>query len=236
MARLSRLTIPGVPHHVVQRAIDRRAVFLDETDFRAMLGDLADACRQEQVAVHAYVLMPDRFHLVCTPATETALSRAMQALGRRYVRRFNRRYARSGTLWEGRFRSTVFDADDALLDVMRYVETEPARSATAGAVAGDASAYPWSSMGHHLGLRRDPLIEDAAPFWALGNTPYERQAAYRNLCATPVDAGRMEQIRVATERGWPLGSSRFVAELADKTTRRLAPLPAGRPRSRHPAP
>ncbi|BAP90169.1 transposase [Burkholderiales bacterium GJ-E10] len=230
MARLSRLSIPGFPHHVVQRAIDRRTAFLDEADFRAMLGDLADACDQEAVSVHAYVLMPDHFHLVCTPEGPSSLSRAMQAVGRRYVRRFNRRHARNGALWEGRFRCTVLDADDYLLDVMRYVETEPARSA----LLGDAAAYPWSSMAHHLGMRVDPLIRDAPRFWALGNTPFERQAAYGRLCAVPMDAERMQRIREATHHGWPLGSPQFVAGLAEKTSRRLTPMTPGRPRLREP--
>jgi len=129
MARLARLAIDGCVHHVLQRGLDRRAVFRDETDFARMRADLGELCREHAVALHAYVLMPDHFHLLATPRAAADLSRLMQALGRRYVRWFNRRYERAGTLWEGRFRSTVVKPAPHLVDCLRYVE--PIRRARA---------------------------------------------------------------------------------------------------------
>jgi putative transposase len=226
MARLARLALAGCVHHVLQRGLDRRAIFRDETDFRRMLSDLGELCRQHALALHAYVLMPDHFHLLVTPEDAAGLSRTMQTLGRRYVRWFNDRYARSGTLWEGRFRSTILEPAVYLLDCMRYIELHPARSA----LVEEASSYPWSSLAHHLGRQSDPMITDHAQFWALGNTPFERQAAYARMCAMPCDAAVLERIRKDTHRGWPLASDAFIETLRRSTERRLVRRPVGRPR------
>ncbi len=226
MARLPRLAVAGCVHHVVQRGVEGRPIFRDAADFRRMQVDIADLCRAGGLAVHAYVLLPDRFHLLATPAEAPALSRTLQALGRRYVRAFNQRHGRTGTLWEGRFRSTLIEPETCLLDVMRYIELAPAR---AGLVA-DAATYPWSSLAHHLGQALDPVITDHPRFWSLGNTPFERQAAYARACAAPPDAAALEHIRDATHRGWALGSAPFLEALARRTERRLAPRPVGRPR------
>jgi len=226
MARLARLAVAGCVHHVVQRGIDRRAIFADEHDIGRMLSDMAELCRGGTVALHAYVLMPDHFHLLLTPVDAAALSRAMQSLGRRYVRWFNQRHGRSGTLWEGRYRSTVLEPERHLVDAMRYVECNPVRSG----IVADAAAYPWSSLAHHLGVRVDPLITDHAQFWVLGNTPFERQAAYRRACALPLERAVLDQMRDATLHGWPLGSPAFLQALARKTERRLLRNPVGRPR------
>ncbi len=230
MARLPRLAVAGCVHHVVQRGVEGRPIFRDADDFRRMQADLLELCRAGGLAVHAYALLPDHFHLLATPVQAPALSRSLQALGRRYVRWYNQRHGRTGTLWEGRFRSTVIEPERYLLDVMRYIELGPAR---AGLVA-DAATYPWSSLAHHLGQALDPLISDHPEYWSLGNTPFERQAAYARACAAPLDAAVLDGIRNATHRGWPLATPPFLDLLARRTERRLAPRPVGRPR-RQPA-
>ncbi len=230
MARLARLALGGCVHHVVQRGLDERPIFRDEADFRRMLADLAELFRPPGLALHAYVLMPGHFHLLATPADAGGLSRAMQALGRRYVRWFNARTARRGTLWEGRFHSTIVEPAAFLLDCMRYIELQPAR---AGLVE-DASTYPWSSLAHHLGrqdpARAEPALTDHAQYWALGNTPFERQAAYAQICAQPLNAALIERIRQDTQRGWPLAGAAFIAGLSRGTGRALVRRPVGRPR------
>jgi len=231
MARLPRLALAGCVHHVLQRGLDGRAVFRDRADYCRMLDDLSIVCRQDALAIHAYVLMPDHFHLLLTPSEAQALSRGMQALGRRYVRGFNARHGRCGTLWEGRFRSTVLEPERYLLDCMRYIELNPVRSS----LVADAASYPWSSMAHHLGQRVDPLVTDHPQFWSLGNTPFERQAAYGRLCATPLDAAVLAQLRTSIRHGWPLGGREFLDTLARKTARPLAPRPLGRPRRKLPS-
>jgi putative transposase len=226
MARLSRLTVAGYPHHIIQRGIDRREIFRDLRDHERMIADLRELSRQHALAIHAYVLMPNHLHLLATPADAGAVSKTMQSLGRRYVRWFNQRWGRTGTLWDGRFRCTVLDPDRYLLACARYVELNPMRI---GLVA-DAAEYPWSSLAHHLGLRVDPLITEHPLMWSLGNTPFERQAAYRRLCETAIDSADLAAIRNATHCGWALGDQSFLQSLADRTTRRLVPIPVGRPK------
>ena len=226
MARLSRLAVSGCVHHVIQRGIERRPIFRDAADFLRMQEDLTELCRAGGLAVHAYVLMPDHFHLLLTPAQADGLSRTMQALGRRYVRWFNRRHGRAGALWEGRFRSTVIDPEHYLLDCMRYVELNPLRAA----FVADAATYPWSSLAHHLGLGVDPLVTDHPRYWSLGNTPFDRQAAYARCCAAPLDAAVLARIRDCTHRGWPLGDDAFIEALSRRTERRLVRKAVGRPR------
>jgi putative transposase len=226
MARLNRLAVGGCVHHVLQRGIDRRPIFRDAADFLRMQEDLAELCRAGGLAVHAYVLMPDHFHLLVSPSQAEGLSRTMQALGRRYVRWFNQRHGRAGTLWEGRFRSTIIEPERYLLDCMRYIELNPLRAA----LVADAATYPWSSLAHHLGLAADPLVTDHPRYWSLGNTPFDRQAAYARLCAEPLDGAVLASVRDSTHRGWPLGDAAFIEALARRTERRLVRKPVGRPR------
>lgn len=223
MARLPRLSIGGMPHLLVQRAQQGQPAFLDDTDRTLYRNLLGEAARAEGVALHAYALLDQQVRLLATPGAAEALGRMMQAIGRRYGSAFNRRHGRSGTLWEGRFRATVLEPERHLLDAMRFVEDE------GNWEGGVDDGGPASSRGHHLGRRQDSLVTDAAPFWALGNTPFDREAAYRRL----LDAGLPLPVKVALEQavhtGWPLGSDRFVASLSVKTTRRLVPLKRGRP-------
>jgi len=226
MARLPRLTAPGLPHHLIQRGNNRQAVFVDEVDCVRFLDDLAELARLHSLAIHAYVLMPNHVHLLATPAADDTLARLMQALGRRYVRWFNARHRRTGTLWEGRFRSTVVETDRYLLACMRYIEANPVR---AGMVEGPA-AYRWSSYKHQVGLRLDPLITEHAVYWALGNTPFERQLAYGRLFEQGVRGEEVEAIRDATQRGWALGAPSFIEDISARVGRRASPKRRGRPR------
>jgi REP element-mobilizing transposase RayT len=154
MARQPRLTVPGYPHHIILRGNNRQAIVLDDADRRRLLDGLGEQAALAQVAVNAYVLMSNHLHLLLTPETAEGIPRLMQALGRNYVQAFNRRHARTGTLWEGRYRSTLIEAERYLLACMAYIDLNPVR---AGMVA-TAADYPWSSHGHMIGLRIDPLI------------------------------------------------------------------------------
>jgi putative transposase len=226
MARLPRLTAPGLPHHLIQRGNNRQSIFVDEADCVSYLRELAELADGHGLAIHAYVLMPNHVHLLATPAERETLPRVMQALGRRYVRRFNDRHGRTGTLWEGRYRSTLIETDRYLLACMRYVEMNPVRAG----LVNEPGHYRWSSHAHHVGLRVDPLITEHAVYWALGNTPFERQVAYRRLFEGGQEAGEVEAIRYATHRGWALGRDAFVESVSQNAGRRAAPRQAGRPR------
>ena len=226
MARMSRLAVAGHPHHLFQRGNDRTALFRDDADRERYLGFLREAAAAAKVALHAYVLMDDHVHLLATPAGAEGLSRMMQALGRNYVGWFNHRHQRSGTLWEGRFRSSLIEADSWLLPCMRYIELNPVRAG----ITVDAPAYRWSSARHHLGQGTDALLTDHALFWSLGNTPFDREAAWRDFLGQPVAAAEVRQITASCLRGWALGSTSFLERMNEVAGRRLAPAKRGRPR------
>lgn len=227
MARLPRLIVPDLPHFVIQRGNDRQAIFRDDADRRRYLGALLDVARTHRLAIHAYVLMDDHVQILATPATAEGLGRTIQALGRRYVGWFNLRHGRNGTLWEGRYRCAVIESDRYLLTCMRYIELNPVRTG----IVGRAADFPWSSAGHHLGQRPDQLLTDHRLFWALGNTPFERQVAWRCLLDQGVSDREGAQITDSVLKGWACGGEAFLAWLRDRTSRPVAPRPRGRPAS-----
>ena len=171
--------------------------------------------------------MDNHVHLLATPERGDALSLAMQALGRRYVRWFNRRHGRTGTLWEGRFRSSLVEADRYLLACQRYIEANPVR---AGLVAS-AGDWLWSSHRHHVGWTVDPLVRTHPTVWALGNTPFERESAYRRLFDEPVSQTEDQWLRARMMSGKPTASTDFQKRLESSHGVRLLPRPVGRPRS-----
>jgi putative transposase len=226
MARRPRQAIAGFPYHVIQRGNNRQAVFLDDVDRRQYLAWLDEAARACGTAVHAYVLMDNHVHLLATPGDGEGLSRTMQAVGRRYVRWFNRRHGRTGTLWEGRFRSSLVEADRYLLACQRYIESNPVRAGRVDAAAD----WPWSSHRHHVGLALDPLVRTHPTVWALGNTPFDRESAYRRLFdeggAGPEDEWLLRRL----VSGKPTASTDFQKDLEHQHGVRLLTRPVGRPR------
>ena len=225
MARLPRLTLPGYPHHVIQRGNNRQAIFAKTADYQRLLDLLDDNARQFEVAIHAYVLMSNHFHLLVTPQTSDGLPQMMQAVGRRYVRYFNDSQQRSGTLWEGRYRSTLIQTDRYLLACMAYIDLNPVR---AGLVA-QAADYPWTSHGHYIGRQMDKMVTPHPLVWALGNTPFAREAAYAELVQAGVNPVHQTALTQATLSGWALGEPDFVADLQKRTQRRVVKGQAGRP-------
>lgn len=226
MARLPRLTVPGYPHHIIQRGNNRQSIVADAEDRRVLLQLLEEYAAKEKVAIHAYVLMDNHFHLLATPTTETGVPQMMQSVGRRYVRYYNQRHGRTGTLWEGRYKSTLIQAERYLLACMVYIDLNPVR---AGMVA-DPADFAWSSHLHLIGRRTDRLVAPHALYWALGNTPFAREAAYAELVRHGVAQGQQKAIRDATMSGWALGDAAYVSEVQKRTDRRVIPGKAGRPR------
>lgn len=225
MARLPRLVVPNQPHHIIQTGNNRQAIFREQDDYKAFLAWLREAAKLFKVAVHAYVLMPDHLHLLVTPSDSTGIGRMMQWVGRQYVPYFNGRYQRTGTLWQGRYRATVIDSDAYFLTCSRYIELNPVRSG----IAESPVDYPWSSNAHHVGLRSDPLITDHPLYWDLGNTPFDREVAYRGLMEQELRENEIQALTEATLKGWPLGSDKFKAMLARQAKRRVTPSRRGRP-------
>jgi len=227
MARLPRLALAGELHQVALRGHNGGAVFIDDADRADFLDMLRQAAQEQGVAVHAYALLDAEVRLLATPARDESLGRLMQSLGRRYVLAFNRRHARRGTLWEGRFRSSVVDATDWLLDASVLVEDLPVRAGLAAA----AGEWPWSSASHHLGRRRDPVVTEHGAYWKLGNTPFERELAHARLLTQGVALERAAAFEQALQKGHALGGGVFLAKLGEATSRPLTSRPRGRPRA-----
>jgi putative transposase len=227
MARLPRLALPGFAHLVLLRGHNGEAVFRDEDDRATFLDALAAAFKRERVALHAYALLADRVWLLCTPARDGDLSRAMQALGRRFAAAFNRRHDRSGSLWDGRYRSTVVEPGPMLLTALIFVEQS--RDAPTSVDAEGVASTLSSSMGQHLGFGGRVQLVDLAEYWALGNTPFDRAAAFRALLWDNSRVAGFERMVLATQRGWPIGSSGFISQLEALTTRPVRARPRGRP-------
>lgn len=226
MARLPRLVVTNHLHHLIALAHHQQQLFVDQADYQNFLSTLAEAARQHKVAVHAYVLLPDRVHLLATPSDSTGLSKMMQAIGRAYVPYFNARYQRAGSLWGGRFRATVLDAASYFIDCAHFIEYLPVLTGA----SHDIAAYSWSSYAHHAGVERQPWLTDHPVYWGMGNTPFDREAAYQRHSAQPPDPALMASIEAATYKGWALGPDSFKAALGKLTDRRLQPVRRGRPR------
>jgi putative transposase len=225
VARLPRLTVPGYPHHLIQRGNNREPLFADEQDYKRMLKYLAEAAERYGVAIHSYVLMSNHFHLLATPDDASGLSGMMQSLGRRYVRVFNNLHGRTGALWEGRYKATVIESERYLIACMAYIELNPVR---AGMVTHPAD-YPWSSYTHQVGIRHDPIVTPHSLYWGLGNTPFSREAAYRAVVEAGLTSEQVGNLTEATLKGWALGGEDFVRDLQERTGRRLARQRVGRP-------
>ena len=225
MPRPKRLCVPGLPHHVVQRGNNRNATFYHNEDYFTYLTFLDEAAQRHGVSVHAYVLMTNHVHLLLTPVDSDGLSLTMQTLGRRYVSYINKAYRRTGTLWEGRFISSVVDRETYCLACYRYIELNPVRAA----MAADPADYQWSSY-HRNGLgRADSLLSPHSSYLGLGTTRDGRATKYRELINEGVGPEVVGQIRYGARKGLPVGGSRFKADIEEHLGRRLSNGRLGRP-------
>ncbi|MBI5753177.1 MAG: transposase [Hydrogenophilales bacterium] len=225
MARLPRYVIPGQPQHIIQRGNNRAAIFGEDSDYAFYLECLKDAAEANDLAVHAYVLMTNHVHLLATPAHETSIGKTLQSLGRRYVQYFNFTYQRTGTLWEGRYKATIIDSEPYLLTCSRYIELNPVRAN----MVAHPREYPWSSYHWHAEGRGDELLVDHPLYRRLGKNVEERQSAYRALFRAHLGEATLGEIREATNKGWALGSGRFLTQIEALSGRRATPMPKGRP-------
>jgi putative transposase len=197
MARRPRVHIPGLTHHVVQRGNNKSAMFLEDSDYRLFLKLLRHESVRSSVAIHAYTLMTNHFHLMATPADDRGLSTLMQSIGRRYVPRFNVKHHRSGGLWEGRFRSFAIETDAYWFKCLRYVELNPVR---AGMVSMSHD-YRWSSARAHTHGHHDELLTPHSLYEQLGTTAGERQCAWRAICGEVVTDSELVALRAAIRSG-----------------------------------
>ncbi len=223
MARPLRACPAGVPQHIIQRGNNRQPCFACEEDFAAYANWLDEAATKFRVAIHAWVFMTNHVHLLATPSDQEGLSRMMQSIGRRYVRYFNHAYRRSGTLWEGRFKSCVVDAEPYLFVCQRYIELNPVR---AGMVEHPGQ-YRWSSYSANAEAKPIHLWTPHDLWLGLGRTDQECAARYRATFRGQMDPELLDQVRVTVNRGLALGNDRFRHEIERLTGVRVSPRKRG---------
>jgi len=228
MARLNRVSPVGVPQHIIQRGTNRQAIFAGESNMRAYLGWLKEYSVKYEVEIHAWVLMTNHIHILCTPQIEKATSLMMQSIGRMYVRYFNHTYQRTGTLWEGRFKSCLVQSEQYLLSLYRYIELNPVRAD----MVKDPSEYSWSSYNNNaLGIYTN-LRTPHEEYLRLGKDDEERQEAYRDLFKVQIGKELLKEIRESTNRGLALGSSSFSRQIEELTSCRVTKKKMGRPKKK----
>ena len=224
MPRPTRLDVPGVPQHIIQRGNDRQPCFFADADYLRYRSDLREVAMREGCAVHAYVLMTNHVHLLVTPMTEGAIGRVMQSLGRRYVRYINDRYRRTGTLWEGRYKACLVENGAHLMRCHRYIELNPLRAA----MVIDPGDYPWSSHRSNAYGEYDPLVSQHAGYLSLSSNPTERQRVYRALVMETVGPDEVDVIRRHVQCQHAYGSNRFRAAIEAQLGRPAGPRKIGR--------
>jgi putative transposase len=226
MSRRPRIAVAGVPLHIIQRGNNRQACFYDASDYQIYLDWLAQYARDSDCAIHAYVLMTNHIHLLLTPSRAEGPGLLMKHLSQRYTQYVNRTYRRSGTLWEGRYRSCIAQDEGYVLGCYRYIELNPVR---AGMVAHPAE-YPWSSYAANgRGSGRFALTPHPQ-YLALAGEEDGRRAAYRALFRQQLAPELIAQIRQATNGNFALGDVKFRQQIALALGRRVEPGQAGRPR------
>ena len=216
MPRRARLRVAGVPVHLIQRGNNRTACFFTAGDYALYLRHLADLAPRFGCAVHAYVLMTNHVHLLLTPSAADGASLLMKHLGQRYVQHVNRTYRRSGTLWEGRFKSCLAQSDAYVLACYRYIESNPVRAA----MVCHPRDYRWSSYRANAEGKTIEWLVAHDEYLRLGSSTASRQASYRALFTANVDPGVIDAIRVATNGNIVLGDVRFQLQIEAALGRR----------------
>jgi len=221
-----RLVFPGVALHVIQRGVDRSACFRVEADYLVYLSHLRHLSAKHGCAIHAYCLMTNHVHLLLTPSEDKSCTALMRDLGQRYVPYFNSRHGRTGTLWEGRFRSCIAESARYVLACYRYIELNPVRAR----MVRDPAGYPWSSYAVNSGAYVDPYVAQHSEFVALAAGAEARHRAYRGLFEQQLDEPLLTAIRDATNTGYPLASDSFKSRVLHPLGWKTAPAKPG-PRS-----
>jgi putative transposase len=226
MARLPRFFAPEIPLHIILRGNDRKAIVGNGEDLLFLRTTLTDAAAKHDLRVHTYVIMTNHLHLLATPAKPDSAPKTLQRFRRIYVQYFNRRYRRTGTLWEGRYRATAVEAEAYLIHLMRYIELNPVR---AGMVTR-ADDYAWSSFrANALGVA-DALVMPHSVYLSIDGDAERRRVAYSELFDAAHTEHELTAIRHSVNKGWALGGEGFLQQLERLSTRRVVAQSAGRPK------
>lgn len=228
MARLKRVMPVGIPQHVIQRGNNHQACFGSEDDMKAYFNWLKEFSKKSKVSVHSWVLMTNHVHILCTPNKKGSIGKMMQSLGRMYVRYFNDCYARSGTLWEGRYKSCLVQSERYLLELYRYIELNPVRANR----VNKPSEYRWSSYNCNAFGVKTKLITPHKEYLALGKNKEQRQENYRMLFQADVSEILLKDIKDSVNKGLALGDGRFKEEIEKLTKQRVTARKSGRPKKK----
>ena len=220
MPRQPRINLPDVAQHVIQRGNNKEPCFFNADDYAMYLSKMEEYSKKYDVAIHAYILMPNHVHLLLTPKVENAISKFMQALGRYYVQYINRTYGRSGTLWEGRYRATVVGSDAYFLQVSRYIELNPVRAKK----VLKPSDYPWSSYQHNAMSNHSDLITAHSSYLSLGKNNLDRKFTYCHFVNRTMPLSLVTRIRDFTNKSWAIGDDAFIDQIEQQLSRRLSPM------------
>lgn len=222
MPRRSRIMLPGIAVHVIQRGNNRGPCFFNHEDRAFYLFHLGRLLPRARCSLHAYCLMTNHVHLLVTSERPSGCGLLMKGIGQLYAQYMNKTYARTGSLWEGRFKSCLVQSEDYVLACYRYIELNAVRAG----LARSADEYPWSSYCSNAIGQPSGLLTAHDEYLKLGRTPAERQAVYRDLFGVPAE---LEEIRAATNGGYALGNASFKRRMAQALGRRVERGQAGRP-------
>jgi putative transposase len=224
MARGARRVLVGEVHLVRQLACRGVAAVPDAAAAERLESALVQAAALCGVRLHALGIWSTELRLLVTPSEPSSLARTMQAVGRLYVPWLNQSTSGSGSPWAGRFQSAVVDPQSHFFQALRFVE---------GLGAGGSDAVPWrSSLGFHLGQGRAQWLTQHPRYWALGNTPFEREAAHARWREQPLAPAELLCIQRALSRGGALGDVAFLQSLERRTGLSWMAAPRGRPRKK----
>ena len=226
MPRRPRIVVPNIPLHIIQRGNNKQACFFSDDDYLFYLQWLEEYALISDCLIHSYVLMTNHVHLLLTPKMKNSAGDLLKRLGQRYVQYINRMYKRTGTLWEGRFRSCLIQEEKYLLTCQRYIELNPVRAD----IVKHPGEFRWSSYHHNGQGEESDLITPHLLYHGLGNTDEEKQSAYRELFRYQLESGEIDQIRKATNGNFALGAKRFQDEISIMLGRRVFHGKAGRPK------
>ena len=228
MPRRSRIIVPHIPLHIIQRGNNRQPCFFHDDDYLFYLDWLKEYAKSTDCSIHAYVLMTNHVHLLLTPGKSDSAGSLMKRLGQRYVQYINRTYKRSGTLWEGRFRSCIIQQQQYLFSCQRYIEMNPVRAG----IVKHPGEYRWSSYQVNGQGNKSSLIRPHSLYRKLGRTNAERQMAYRELFRYELESEEIDKIRKATNGNFALGNDWFTKKISEMLKRRVTPGKPGRPRKK----
>ena len=225
MPRRARSYIPGLPYHIVQRGNNREACFIEPENYQYYLELWRLQSKQYGVRVHAYCLMTNHIHFLVTPERERAISDTMKVVGSRYAQYINLKYGRTGTLWEGRHRSSLVQTERYLLACYRYIELNPVRAG----LGRCPEEYCWSSHGVNA-WGDDGGLMPHEEYQRLGKSKEGRTASYRGLFKHQLSEVDLQLIRKAAHYCQPVGDDRFREQIESRYGIKPGQMKRGRPR------